>query len=109
VKLKGGVLLPEEELRTVRHIFRERFLTVKISFDPNAAWSVETSIKVLSKMMDYGIEYAEDPAWGIEGISLIRRDVPFPLATNMCLISFDQIPVAVRSRCVDIILSDVHY
>jgi glucarate dehydratase len=60
-------------------------------------------------MLDYDIEYAEDPTWGIEGMGLVRRDVPMPLATNMCVVNFDQIPLAVRTRCIDIILSDVHY
>jgi glucarate dehydratase len=60
-------------------------------------------------MMEYDLEFAEDPTWGIEGMGLARRDVPVPFATNMCVINFDQIPLAVRTRCVDIILSDVHY
>lgn len=108
LKIKGGALPPEQELEAVR-LIRERFPRAKIRFDPNAAWSVATSINTLRKMMEYDLEYAEDPTWGIEGMSLVRRDVPVPLATNMCVINFDQIPLGVRARCVDIILSDVHY
>ncbi len=108
LKIKGGVLPPEQELESVR-LTRRRFPKVKIRFDPNAAWSVGTSINILRRMMEYDLEYAEDPTWGIEGMSLVRRDVPVPLATNMCVINFDQIPLAVRTRCIDIILSDVHY
>lgn len=108
LKLKGGVLPPKEELRTIK-LLREAFPDFQIRFDPNAAWSVSTSINTLRRMLDYDIEYAEDPTWGIEGMSLVRRDVPIPLATNMCVINFEQIPLAVRTRCIDIILSDVHY
>lgn len=108
LKFKGGVLPPEAELECLR-LLRERFPKAKIRFDPNAAWSVGTSINTLRRMMEYGLEYAEDPTWGIEAMSLVRRDVPVPFATNMCVINFDQIPLAVRTRCVDIILSDVHY
>lgn len=108
LKLKGGVLPPERELETVR-VLRKRFPKAKIRFDPNAAWSVGTSINTLRRMMEYDLEYAEDPTWGIEGMGLVRRDVPVPLATNMCVINFEQIPLAVRTRCIDIILSDVHY
>jgi glucarate dehydratase len=108
LKVKGGVLPPKQELRTVQ-LLREAFPEIQIRFDPNAAWSVSTSINTLRRMMDYDIEYAEDPTWGIEGMGLVRRDVPVPLATNMCVINFDQIPLAVRTRCIDIILSDVHY
>jgi glucarate dehydratase len=108
LKIKGGALPPERELEAVR-LIRKKFPKAKLRFDPNAAWSVETSINVLRKMMECDLEYAEDPTWGIEGMSLVRRDVPLPFATNMCVINFDQIPLAVRARCVDIILSDVHY
>jgi glucarate dehydratase len=108
LKLKGGVLPPKVELRTIK-LLREAFPDTLIRFDPNAAWSVSTSINTLRRMLEYDIEYAEDPTWGIEGMGLVRRDVPMPLATNMCVINFDQIPLAVRTRCIDIILSDVHY
>ncbi len=108
LKIKGGVLPPEQEVEAVR-LIRKRFPGAKLRFDPNAAWSVGTSINTLRRMMEYDLEYAEDPTWGIEGMSLVRRDVPVPFATNMCVINFDQIPLAVRTRCIDIILSDVHY
>jgi glucarate dehydratase len=109
LKLKGGVFPPEEELRTVK-LLREKFLLpLRLRFDPNAAWSVETGLRVLPRMAEYQLEYAEDPTWNLEGMSLIRRDVPVPLATNMCVIAFDQIPPAIRMRAVDIVLSDVHY
>lgn len=108
LKIKGGALPPEQEIEAVR-LIRKRFPAVKLRFDPNAAWSVSTAINTLRKMLEFDLEYGEDPTWGIEGMSLVRRDVPMPLATNMCVINFDQIPLAVRTRCVDIILSDLHY
>jgi glucarate dehydratase len=108
LKFKGGVLPPKQELRTLK-LLREAFPDILIRFDPNAAWSVSTAINTLRRMMEYDLEYAEDPTWGMEAMSLVRRDVPVPLATNMCVINFDQIPLGVRTRCIDIILSDVHY
>jgi glucarate dehydratase len=108
LKIKGGALPPERELEAMR-LIRDRFPKVRLRFDPNAAWSVGTAINTLRKMSDCDLEYAEDPTWGIEGMSLVRKDVPIPFATNMCVINFDQIPLGVRARCVDIILSDVHY
>ncbi|HXN22797.1 MAG TPA: enolase C-terminal domain-like protein [Candidatus Dormibacteraeota bacterium] len=108
LKIKGGALPPEQELEAVR-LIRKRFPKARLRFDPNAAWSVGTAINTLRKMSEYDLEYAEDPTWGIEGMSLVRKDVPVPFATNMCVINFDQIPLGVRTRCVDIILSDVHY
>jgi len=108
LKIKGGALPPEQELEAVR-LIRKKFPQAKLRFDPNAAWSVSTAINILRRMGEYQLEYAEDPTWGIEGMSLVRKDVPIPFATNMCVINFDQIPLGVRTRCVDIILSDVHY
>jgi glucarate dehydratase len=110
VKLKTGVLNPWDEVDTVRRI-RElgegRVRNVRI--DPNQAWSVETSIRVLRAFDECDIEFCEDPTWGIEGMSLVRRDTHIPLATNMCCISFEQIPLAVRARALDIILGDMHF
>jgi glucarate dehydratase len=42
-------------------------------------------------------------------MSLVKRQTPVPLATNMCCISFEQIPLAVRAHALDIILGDVHF
>ena len=90
LELKGGVLRPEQEARTLR-LLRQRFPDIGLRFNPNAAWSVGTSINTLRRLMNMELEYAEDLTWGIEGMSLLRRDVPVPLATNMCVINLDQI------------------
>jgi len=110
VKLKNGVLPPEQELDTVRRIRELSNARVRnIRIDPNQAWSVETSIRVLRRFDEYDIEFCEDPTWGIEGMGLVRRDTHIPLATNMCCISFEQIPLVVRTRALDVILGDIHF
>jgi glucarate dehydratase len=110
VKLKNGVLDPEREVETLRRM-REtcgsRMRNLRV--DPNQVWSVETSIRTLRKMDPYDIEFCEDPTWGIEGMSLVRKDTHIPLATNMCCVSFEQIPLVVRTRALDIILGDMHF
>ncbi|MDA8290128.1 MAG: hypothetical protein M0Z33_00360 [Actinomycetota bacterium] len=110
VKLKNGVLDPADEVTTVK-LIRERGGSAvrNIRIDPNQAWSVETSIRTLRRMDDYDIEFCEDPTWGIEGMGLVRRDTHVPLATNMCCISFEQIPLVVRTRALDIVLGDMHF
>ena len=109
IKLKGGVLPPDEELKSVQKL-RESFpLPHQIRFDPNAAWSVATSLRIMNHMRECDLEYAEDLTANIEGMSLVRKDIPVPLATNMMVIAFDHIPTAVKLRAVDIILADVHY
>ena len=110
IKLKNGVLDPEDEIDTVRRMREtcgDRLRNLRI--DPNQAWSAETSIRVLRKFDSYDIEFCEDPTWGIEGMGLVRQSQPIPLATNMCCISFEQIPLVVRTRALDIILGDMHF
>jgi glucarate dehydratase len=111
IKLKGGVLSPEIEMRAIRQL-RERFPDSPLRWDPNAAWSVETSIRVARRLDREGIdlEYLEDPTANLEGMSQARQAVPsIPLATNMCLVSFEQLAPGIRMRSVDVILSDVHF
>ncbi len=107
IKLKGGVLLPEEEVETIMAL-RDAFPDVPLRLDPNTAWTVETSIKV-GRALEGVLEYLEDPTPGIEGMSRVARDVSMPLATNMCVVSFDDIPPAVAQRAVGVVLSDHHY
>ena len=110
IKLKNGVLDPLLEVDTVRRIRElggDRIRNIRI--DPNQAWSVQTSIRMLQRFAQYDIEFCEDPTWGIEGMGLVRKDTHVPLATNMCCISFEQIPLAVRARALDIILGDMHF
>ncbi len=79
-----------------------------LRIDPNAAWSVETSIKVAERLRETGLEYLEDPCDGIEAMSQVARHTPIPLSTNMCVTAFDHIPLAFRSRAVQVVLGDHH-
>ena len=107
-KLKGGVLEPDAEIRTIQ-LLRERFgRRAKLRIDPNAAWSVETSIRVAEHLRGTDIEYLEDPTDGIEGMAQVARRTPIPLSTNMCVTEFQHIPVAFRERAVQVVLGDHH-
>lgn len=110
IKLKGGVYPPYEELKAVR-LLRERFPDSPLRWDPNAGWSTSTAIRVAHRLADERIdlEYLEDPTAGLEGMSLVRQAVSLPLATNMCLVNYEQLAPAIRMHSVDVILADVHY
>ena len=110
IKLKGGVFPPEQEQESL-HLMRKRFPEVRLRWDPNAAWSVETWIRVGKRILSEGIdlEYLEDPTWNLEGMGQVRRAVEIPLATNMCLVSPEQLAPGIRLRSVDVVLSDVHF
>ena len=107
-KLKGGVLEPDLEVRTVK-MMRERFgPRAGLRIDPNAAWSVETSIWVAEQLRETWLEYLEDPTDGIEAMSQVARHTPLPLSTNMCVTAFEHIPLAFRQRAVQVVLGDHH-
>ena len=107
LKLKGGVFEPEEEVDAILAL-RKAFPDHPLRLDPNAAWTVPTSVRV-GQALDGVLEYLEDPTPGLAGMAAVRRDVPMPLATNMCVVSFDDVAPAVAAGSVDVILSDHHF
>jgi glucarate dehydratase len=107
IKLKGGVFPPEQEIEAIRAL-REAFPDTPLRLDPNAAWTPETSLKV-AEALDGVLEYLEDPAPEIAGMAEVAAKAPMPLATNMCVVSFEHIAPAVAVNAVQVILSDHHY
>ena len=108
IKLKGGVFEPKMEVDSI-FALREAFgAGIPLRFDPNALWTVETSIKY-GKMMEGCIEYLEDPARGQDNMAMVRKALKTPLATNMCTTSFEDIPGSIFIGSEDIILSDHHF
>ncbi len=81
-----------------------------LRLDPNAAWSVETSLRVAFELERTGVrlEYLEDPTAGLAGMARVRERIDTPLATNMCVTTWDEIAPAIDTRAVDVILSDHH-
>lgn len=107
IKLKGGVLPPEEEVEAVRAL-RRAFPGTPLRLDPNAAWTVATSVRV-ARELDGVLEYLEDPTPGLEGMAQVAREASMPLATNMCVVAFEHLPPAVAQGSVQVVLSDHHY
>jgi glucarate dehydratase len=107
IKLKGGVLAPEEEMAAIEAL-RAAFPDHPLRLDPNAAWTPETSVKVATGLAGV-LEYLEDPTPGLDGMAEVARQAPMPLATNMCVVAFDQLAPAVAEQSVRVVLSDHHY
>ncbi|MDI5963790.1 enolase C-terminal domain-like protein [Streptomyces sp. SL13] len=107
LKLKGGVFAPEEEAEAIAAL-HEAFPGRPLRLDPNANWSVETSLRVTPRLEGL-LEYLEDPTGGNPGMARVAAGTSLPLATNMCVTSFAEIPEAVRLGSVSIVLSDHHY
>ncbi|GAA0798406.1 glucarate dehydratase family protein [Spirilliplanes yamanashiensis] len=107
LKLKGGVFAPDEEIAAVRAL-RAAFPEHPLRLDPNCAWTVETSIRVAAET-DGLLEYLEDPTPGLAGMAEVAAKAPMPLATNMCVVEFGDLPEAVARDSVQVVLSDHHY
>jgi glucarate dehydratase len=116
IKLKGGVLEPSEEIRTIQKLREEFGPQYPLRIDPNCAWSVDTSVEIgralKNELSDGG--YLEDPCADIEGMAEVRRrllaennDTPF--ASNVAVTCFAQVPRAWKADGVQIVLSDPHY
>lgn len=107
IKVKGGVFAPEEEMAGIEALAKA-FPGVPLRLDPNAAWTPQTSIKVATGLAGI-LEYLEDPTPGLDGMAEVAAQSPMPLATNMCVVAFDQLKPAVLKDSVKVVLSDHHY
>ncbi|MER7956984.1 glucarate dehydratase family protein [Streptomyces sp. NPDC096030] len=106
-KLKGGVFPPEQEIAAIRAL-AEEFPGRPLRLDPNGAWSVETALEVARELKDV-LEYLEDPTTGTETMAEVASRTDVPLATNMCVTTFEEIPDAFAREAVRIVLCDHHY
>ncbi len=109
MKLKAGVMDPDEEAR-VLELCRDRLgPKFGLRIDPNGVWSVPTAVRIGRRLEPLGIEYFEDPSWGLNGNAAVRQQVRIPIATNMYPARFDDLAPAVKMGAVDIVLTDIHY
>jgi glucarate dehydratase len=105
LKLKGSTDADTDVRRC--EALRARMPDVVLRLDPNAAWSVQDSIRAARRLLPLDLEYLEDPCAGIEGMARVRQTVPIPLCTNMCVVRLEEFAPAVRLGAVDVIHGDV--
>jgi len=107
IKLKGGVFEPAEEIAGIKAL-RKAFPTHPLRLDPNANWSLKTSIDAAPELDDL-LEYYEDPTPGLEGMAELAKHCRSPLATNMVVTTMDEFRRNASLNAVKILLSDHHY
>ncbi|WP_235026413.1 enolase C-terminal domain-like protein [Glutamicibacter sp. JC586] len=107
LKLKGGVFPPEQEAAAIEALHQE-FPDIPLRLDPNGVWSIPTAIQI-GHRLESSLEYLEDPCLSIADNAAVRSEISLPLATNMCVVSFDDLPPALDAKAVDIVLSDHHF
>jgi glucarate dehydratase len=107
-KLKGGVFDPEFELQTLQAIQKELGREYKQRYDPNGSWSVELAMTMCPKYTDScNIEYLEDIVWGLDASARLKETIRTPLATNMFVVTPEELPLNARVKGFDVILGDV--
>jgi glucarate dehydratase len=107
-KLKGGHFPPDHDLEVMQAL-GSAFPADQLRLDPNAAWSVETGIRVGQAIESLRNDYFEDPTWGLEGMRRLRQFVRIPTATNTVVVNFEQLAQCVRHDLVDVILLDTTF
>ena len=107
-KLKAGVFSPDHDLEVYRALAAE-FPGDSLRLDPNAAWSVEESIRIGREIEGLRNDYYEDPCWGLEGMRRVRSVVRIPTATNTAVVNFEQLAASIRIDAIDVILLDTTF
>ena len=108
IKLKAGALPPDDEAAGLLALAKA-FPGTPLRIDPNANWSVATSLRIVDKLRGV-LEYYEDPAPGLDGMAAVASECEVPLATNMVVTDFAEFRRNADMGCpVKIVLSDHHY
>jgi glucarate dehydratase len=109
VKLKGGVQDPHIEMATIEALRDRLDDTVELRFDPNAGWTPGTAVAWAPFLERMRLQYYEDPSPLLSGMAEVRSRTRLPLATNMCVTSFDDLAPAQAMHAIDVVLSDPWY
>ncbi len=107
IKLKGSHD-PEQDVLNMEALQEVFGGAVRLRVDPNAAWRVADTLRLLPRLQALTMDYLEDPVEGLDAMARVRREARMPLATNMCVVKPDDVPAALRLGAVDVILADVH-
>jgi glucarate dehydratase len=116
IKLKGGVMDPEQEIAAIRALRTEFGPAYPLRIDPNCAWSIDTSVHVGRSLNEElsGGGYLEDPCAELRGMAEVRtrlaaEGIDMPMASNVAVTHFAQVVEAEKLEAVQVVLSDPHY
>lgn len=103
IKLKVGID-PKRDIETVKTVRETLGDAIKIRIDANAGYSVKMAMKVLKKIEQWDVEYAEQPiaAWDREGLSLLRKFISTPIMVDESLCTIGDAVGLIRSEAADL-------
>jgi glucarate dehydratase len=107
LKLKVGVN-EEEDIAMMRRVREAVPQATKLRVDPNMAWTLGTSKRILNRIADCDLEYVEQPVRTDDfvGLSELRKSCLVPIAANEAAYTFFNIAELIRLRAVDVIVTD---
>jgi glucarate dehydratase len=111
LKLKAGVLEPDEEMKTLE-LWHERFGNdVPSRIDPNGNWSLETALSIGQQIQraKLPLEYYEDPVAGQSAMADVRTQTGLKMSTNMCVTRWSHLEAATRTKPIDVLLADLYW
>ncbi len=96
LKVKLGTKNDLDILKAIRDVS-----SAIIRVDANAAWTPKEAINTIHALAPYNIEFIEQPvpAHNLEGLRLIRENVPVPILADESCVTVDDIPRL--AECVD--------
>lgn len=109
IKIKSAAYRPQWDIAVLTALRTAFGPDMRLRIDPNGAYTPAQAIQLFTRLDELGLEFFEDPTRDIEGMARLRSRVTTPLATNMCVIRFEDIPPAFRLGAVDIVLGDVYH
>ena len=108
MKLKAGVLAPEEEVRVLESCCYSTRTDYRLRIDPNGVWSVPTAVR-MGLRLEPSPRVLRGSGVGTHGQRGGAQQVRLPIATNMYPARFDDLAPGIRLDAVDIVLTDIHY
>lgn len=100
VKLSGDEALDVARVQAVRDVAGPK---VRLMADANESYQPKAAIRVINKIVDYGIELIEQPTAGhdLEGLAQVTRAVPIPVEADESAPDLDAILRIVKLRAAD--------
>ena len=96
LKVKVGTKHDLDNLKAIREVS-----SATIRVDANTAWTPKEAIRNINALAPYNIEFVEQPvaAHDLDGLRLIRENVPVPIIADESCVTVDDIPRV--AGCVD--------
>src|SRR5713226_4129750 len=96
LKVKVGTKHDIDVIKAIREVS-----SATIRVDANAGWTPKEAIKTINALAHYNIEFVEQPIAprDLEGLRLIRENVPIPIIADESCVTVDDIPRL--AGCVD--------